>query len=168
MSLGVLAPVRNRVEQLRIQASQASQVLGVDLVGLLLVGVDEPQLASVGHQDLVAALLQEPANPGRVGSGLYSYAHGPLGGEAPTESLGGGAQPTFFDHLAALGVDEAQVGVPVAQVQSGRRLRSLFANIHGGPILLSIGRKSPYSICRPSKGTAYGGSAFSSHLLRTS
>src|SRR5215211_8196056 len=129
--------------------------------------VDEPQLACVGYQYLVAALLQEPANPGRVGSGLYSYAHGPLGGEAPTESLGGGAQPTFFDHLAALGVDKAQVRVPVAQVQSGRRLRSLFANIHGGPILLSIGRKSPYSICRPSKGTAYGGSAFSSHLRRT-
>jgi hypothetical protein len=57
MGLGVLAPVRHRVEQLRIQARQASKVLGVYLIGLVLVGVDEPQLACVGHQDLVTTLI---------------------------------------------------------------------------------------------------------------
>ena len=40
MGLGVFAPVPNRVEQLRIEARQASQVLGIDLVGLTLVGLD--------------------------------------------------------------------------------------------------------------------------------
>ena len=70
MSLRVFAAVLEWVQQLRIETCQASQILGVDLVGLLLVGVDESQFASIGHQDLVRALLQEPANPRRVGSRL--------------------------------------------------------------------------------------------------
>src|SRR5215217_4976488 len=103
MGLGVLAPVRHRVEQLRIQARQASEVLGVDLVGFALVGVDEPHLSGVGHQDLVATLLEHPACPGRVGSGLYCDAHRrPLGGEASSERLGASAQPTLLYNLAAL------------------------------------------------------------------
>jgi hypothetical protein len=47
----------HRVEQLRIQTCQASEVLGIDLVGLLLVGVDESQFTSIGHKDFVTALL---------------------------------------------------------------------------------------------------------------
>jgi hypothetical protein len=101
MGLGILVPVFEWVQELRVNSCQAGQVLGVDLVRFAFVGVDEPQLARVGHQDLVAALLQEPANPGRVGPHLDGYTHRPLGGEASTESLGGGAQPTFFDHLTA-------------------------------------------------------------------
>jgi hypothetical protein len=108
VGLGVLAPVRNRVEQLGIEARQAGEVLGIDLVGLLLVCVDEPQLAGDGHQDLVAALLEYPARPRRVGSRLDCDAHGALGGEAPSEGLGAGTQPTLLEHLAALLVDEAQ------------------------------------------------------------
>src|SRR5215210_8946321 len=61
-------------EQLRIEACQ---VLGIDLVGLLLVGVDEPQLASIGHQDLVAALLREPADPGEGFPSLLRFAASP-------------------------------------------------------------------------------------------
>ena len=57
MSLGVLAPVRNRVEQLGIKARQAGEILGVDLIGLSLVGVDESQFAGVSHQYLVATLF---------------------------------------------------------------------------------------------------------------
>ena len=41
-----------------------------------------------------------------------------------------------LDHLAAIRVDEAKVGVSVSYVQSGRRLWFVPANIHGGPILL--------------------------------
>jgi hypothetical protein len=36
VGLGVLAPVRNRVEQLGIKARQAGEILGVDLIGLAL------------------------------------------------------------------------------------------------------------------------------------
>src|SRR5215210_4311994 len=102
MGLGVFAPVLERIEQLRVHSCQACQVLGVYLVGLLLVGVDEPQFASVGHQYVVATLLQEPANPERVGSSLYGDAQRLLRSEASPEGLGVGAQPTFLDHLATL------------------------------------------------------------------
>jgi hypothetical protein len=104
-------------EELRIHSCQASQVLGVDLVRFAFVGVDEPQLACVGYQHLVAAFLQEPANPRRVGSRLYGYAQWLLlGGKASSESLGCGAQPTLLDHLATLLVDEAEMAVFVAEV----------------------------------------------------
>jgi hypothetical protein len=40
MGLALFAPVLERVEQPGIHSSQASQVLRIDLVSLLLVGVD--------------------------------------------------------------------------------------------------------------------------------
>jgi hypothetical protein len=43
-----------------------------------------------------------------VGSSLYCYAHGRLGGEAPLEGFGACAQPTLLHDLATLLVDEAQ------------------------------------------------------------
>jgi hypothetical protein len=83
VGLALFAPVLERVQELRIEACQASEILGVDLIRLTRVGVDEPYLASIGHQDLMAALLEHSANPRRVGSGLDGYAHGrPLGNEA--------------------------------------------------------------------------------------
>jgi hypothetical protein len=60
----------------------------------------------------VATLLQEPADPRGVGSGLDGYAHRRLlGGEASPEGLWGGPQPTLLYNLSALLIDEAQVGV---------------------------------------------------------
>src|SRR5829696_5657835 len=122
MSRALFAPVLERIEQLRVQSCQASQVLGVYLIGLLLVSVDESQLTGVGHQNLVTALLEQPTNPRRVSPGL--------------------------DGHAAVGVQETQIAVFVAEIQPGRHLWSLFVTIHCGPILLP-GRKSPYSVCRP-------------------
>jgi hypothetical protein len=58
MSLRVFAAVLEWIEQLRVHSCQASQVLGVYLIRFTLVGVDEPQLPGVGHQDIVATLLQ--------------------------------------------------------------------------------------------------------------
>ena len=52
----------------------------------------------------------------------------------------------YLYNLAAFCVDEAQVGVPVAYVQPGRRLRPFPANIHGGPILLSGWALEPVNI----------------------
>jgi len=49
-----------------------------------------------------------------MGSGFYGDAHGLLGSEAPFEGLGAGTQPALLDDLAAVLVDEAKVGVPVA------------------------------------------------------
>src|SRR5215212_3183079 len=39
VSLALFAPVLERIEQLRIEACQTSEVLSIDLVGLTLVGV---------------------------------------------------------------------------------------------------------------------------------
>jgi hypothetical protein len=41
VSLGVFTSVVQWVKQLRIHSSQVSKVLGIDLIGLSLVGVDE-------------------------------------------------------------------------------------------------------------------------------
>jgi hypothetical protein len=57
MSLGAFAPMLEGVQELGIQACQASEVLGVYLVGLAFVGIDEPYLTGIGHQYLVATLL---------------------------------------------------------------------------------------------------------------
>ena len=78
MSLALLAPVLEWVQEFRIQTCQASQVLRVDLIRFALVGVDEPQLTGIGHKHLVTALLEYPARPRRVGSRLYGDAHGLL------------------------------------------------------------------------------------------
>ena len=78
--------------------------------------VDEPQFAGISHKDVVATPFEHSANPGRVGSGLDRDAQGLLGGEAPLEGFGAGAQPTLLYNLAAFGVDEAQVGVLVAEI----------------------------------------------------
>jgi hypothetical protein len=115
MGLGVFAPMLERVQQLRIQTCQASQVLGVHLIRLALIGIDEPQFASIGHKDLVGAFLKHPAHPRRVSTRLYCDAHRRLlRSETPPQSLGSGTQPTFLHNLAALLIDEAEVGVLVA------------------------------------------------------
>ena len=74
MSLGIFASMFEWVEQLRVQPCQASQVLGIYLVGLALVGVDQSRLARIGYQHLVATLFEHPANPGGVSARLYGYA----------------------------------------------------------------------------------------------
>jgi len=46
MGLALFAPMLERVQELRINTRQASQVLSVYLIGLALIGIDEPQFAS--------------------------------------------------------------------------------------------------------------------------
>ena len=70
-------------------------------------------------------------------SGFYGDAHGLLGGETSPKGLWSGAQPTLLHDLTALLIEETQVGVFVAEIQSGCRLWFVPATIHGGPILLS-------------------------------
>src|SRR5215216_1499461 len=74
---------------------------------------------------------------------------------------GGGAHPTLLHDLATVLVDKAEVGVPVAEVESGCRLWLLFATIHGGPILFSEPLK-PVNLCRP---TGYCAGGRPSHLI---
>jgi len=122
MSLGVLTAVFERIKQLRIQTCQASQILGVYLICFAPGGVDEPQFPSIGYQHLVAAVLEYPANPRRVGARLYGYAQRLvlLRGEALPEGLGDGTQPTLLDHFAAFGVQQAHMAVFVPKIYPER------------------------------------------------
>ena len=101
MSLGVLTAVLKRVEQLRINACQASEILSIYLIGFALVGVDEPHFTRIGYKDLMAALLEHSANPGRMSARLHGDSQWPLRGKAYPASLRSGAQPAFLDHFAA-------------------------------------------------------------------
>lgn len=106
-----------RVQQLRIHSSQPSQVFGIQFVALALVGVDEPCLAGIGHQNLMTALLlEQPANPRRMGAHLDGYAQRSLGIEVAPESLRDGTQPALFDDLTAFGVQQAPIAVFVSEV----------------------------------------------------
>src|SRR5829696_1863083 len=116
MGLGVLTPVLERVQQLRIHSSQPSEVFGMQFVTLALVGVDEPYLAGIGHQNLVAQLLQQPANPRRMGAHLDGYAQLLLRVKALLEGFGGGTQSTFFEHFTALDIQKTQVSVVVSEI----------------------------------------------------
>jgi hypothetical protein len=108
MSLALFTSVLEGVEQLRIKTCQASQILGVYLVGLALVGIDQPCLARIGYQHLVATLFEHPANPGRVSARLDGDSQRLLRREAAPESFGGGTQPALFDHLTAFSVSRRQ------------------------------------------------------------
>ena len=57
MGLALFASMLEWVQQLRVHSSQASQILGIDLIGLAFVGIDEPQFTGIGHQHLVTTLL---------------------------------------------------------------------------------------------------------------
>jgi hypothetical protein len=141
MSLALFTPMLERVKKLGIQPRQAGQILGVQFVVLALVAVDEPQFTGIGHQHLVAAPLQKPAHPGRVGSHLDGDAQMmPLGTEPTFEGFRGGAQPTLFQDLATLSVStKHRLAVAVSQIHSDCHPRLSFATITHGPILLSFG-----------------------------
>src|SRR5215218_8962426 len=141
MSLALFSPVLERVQELRIQTRQASQVLGVYLVGLALVGVDQPRLARIGYQHLVATLLLEySANPGGVSARLYGYAQRLLRAKVSLEGLGSGSQPTLLEHRATICLDAARVAVSVAQTQSGSNLWLRLAATAPAPTLLPASR----------------------------
>jgi hypothetical protein len=129
MGLGVFAPMLERVQELRIKTRQASQVLGVYLIRLALVGIDEPQFAGIGHQHLVAAFLEHPAHPRRVSTRLNCDAHGLLRTETPPQSLRSGTQPTA---AAALRVVVAEEAINFA-------LASLFNILFAGVTFILLG-----------------------------
>jgi hypothetical protein len=134
--LRCLSPMLQRPEQLGVYSGKTSQLLGIQPVGLAPLAIDQSRLARVGHQDPVVTLFEHSAHPRRVGSHLNSDCHPLLGAKAPPEGLRGGTQPTLLDHLAALLVDEAEVGILVAQIHSGCQQRCSSATIIHGPILL--------------------------------
>ena len=70
VNLGLLAAVPDRIEQLRVGASEAGQQSRVDAVALALVAIDKRHLARVSDDHLVPHLCEGEAHPGRVGPGF--------------------------------------------------------------------------------------------------
>ncbi|HZN40304.1 MAG TPA: hypothetical protein VFD82_15975 [Planctomycetota bacterium] len=64
------AAVGDRREQLRIEPSKASELVGVAAIALGPALVDGLQLARVGHDDFVPEFSQQGADPRRVGADL--------------------------------------------------------------------------------------------------
>src|ERR671920_1718075 len=62
---------------------------------------------------------EQAAHPRRVGPRFDGDAQGPLRAKAPLEGLWSGAQPALLDHLAASGIEKAQVAVAIAEIDAG-------------------------------------------------
>ena len=95
MSLRLFTPVLDGIQKLGIYPGQARQLLSVELIGLTLVTVDQPGLARIGYQYLVAQAFEDPVHPARVSADFDGDLH--LFGqhrrdEASAEVLRGGAQ----------------------------------------------------------------------------
>src|SRR3712207_3715993 len=97
----------------------------------------------------MAALVEEPAHRRRMRPDLNGDARRPLGAKSALERFGGSAQPALFDDLAAFGVDEAEMAILVAKIQSGCHLWVLPATIVHGPIPPSIEPYGARTYCRP-------------------
>src|SRR5215216_2676255 len=90
----------------------------------------------------MTAALQQPADPRRMSAYLYGDAHRLPGGQSPLECLGCGTQPTFFDHLAACGIQKAQVAPYLSP-----RSRSVRSVVTFGCSLLSSPSAAPCYYC---------------------
>ena len=125
--------------------------------------VDQPGLARIGYQYLVAQAFEDPVHPARVSADFDGDLQLLLGVEAAAEVLRGGAQPALLNELATVGVEDAQLTVLVAEVQPYRHLRLLGATIIHGSILLSGPLTSPYLFADPLTG--YCARIGPSHLI---
>src|SRR5215213_2520474 len=111
--------------RLRIGAGETGQLLGIELVGLTPLAIDQSSLTRISDQYFVAALGKQTTYPGRVGSNLDGDMQRLFRIEPPPHRLWGGAQPALFDDLAVLGVDETEVTVLISDHHTRRHLHSL-------------------------------------------
>lgn len=106
------------VEQPGIESRESRQVLGVEPVVLVASGMDESELSRVSHQHLVAASFELAAHPWRMRTRLDGYAHRFATGEPTLEAGRGSRDAALLDDLAAVGVEETQVAVAIAEVDA--------------------------------------------------
>ena len=135
VDLGLGAAVAQGRQQRWVEAAHPGEVLGVDAVRLRVVGVDQAQLARVGHNHLVPELGEQATHPGRVGAGLEHDAQGFGAAEAAAQRLRPGGKPCLLDDLTGF-VDEAHLDVVVAEIETHGQLRLLALGsriTHGQP-----------------------------------
>ena len=117
VSLGFCPAMTDRCEELWIQSAQTRKALGVDAITLAVVGVDQTDLAGVGHQHFVAACFQHAAHPGRVGTNLDHDAHRRTALKLISQCIRCGTKPPLLDDAARV-VQETKAAVAVAEIQS--------------------------------------------------
>jgi len=137
VDLRVFSAVLERSEQFRVEPSQASELLSVDLVRLSAVGVDEPQPAGVGDQDLVTVSFEQTAHPRRMRARLNGDAHLFATGETPLEPLRAGWDAALLQDLAARGLQGTQLAVAITEVDAdgdGRLGRHGWSSFRGSTL----------------------------------
>src|SRR5829696_10332438 len=116
----------------------------------------------------MATLLEYPTCPRRVGASLYCDAHGLLGGEASSEGKASGVVRSLPSSITSpLSESRRQRGRSSCRL-CPIRLSYLDALCYhpfraDPPSILGVRARRTFA---DPKGTAYGGSAFSSHLQR--
>lgn len=132
VGLRLRATVVDRAEKLGIEPSEAGQHFRIHPVLLAGVGVDQPQFAGVGHQNLMPELPQQLARPKGVRPHLHRHpAAGKVGKRAPEGRLGR-RQAALLDHLA-LPVHDVDQRMSIPQFQT-----------HEKPAILEHGRLPPF------------------------
>jgi hypothetical protein len=97
LSLG--AAVTDGRQQTRVMRGESRQLLGIVAVVLTLAGGDGPDLARVGHQHLMAELLQHPADPSGMRAALQSDTHLRFALEVTAQGRFRGLDAAGLDHL---------------------------------------------------------------------
>ena len=110
----------NRPEEVGIQTRQTSQPLRVNPIALAVIFVNRAELAGVGNQDLMTALLEQPRNPRRVGPYLQGNPQRGTTCQPSTDGFCGGHHPTFLIDLSPA-VKDTKVAKPIADVQTDRQ-----------------------------------------------
>ncbi len=116
VALLLLGGVLDGREQDRIDPRQAGDHVGVALVALADARVDGPELARIGHQHLMAEVLEKAADPRAVGSDLQRDAAVGILLREPPETLFVVGDGTLLDDFARR-VENADGVFLVAQVE---------------------------------------------------
>jgi hypothetical protein len=125
-----LAAVLNRGEDLGIGPSPSCQRFGIDPIGLGSPGPTNS--GGIGDDHFVSELIQETADPGRVGACLTDHASRGQRREVALEREFRGGKGGPFHDLPS-GIEAAKRTLAIAQVQAYRDFRKGLLRLHGRP-----------------------------------
>jgi len=129
VSLSFLTTMKDRREKLGIETSQASKIFGIDPVFFAGIVVDQTQLTSISHDDLMAKVLQGLTCPARVSSHLHGDTRGRDALELCGESCLRGGNTAFFDQFPIL-IENNDIRKFISKVNSNENC----AIVRHGPV----------------------------------
>ena len=146
-SIGTRTAHPDRRQQRRIPPADPRQVLRVDAIGFVFVGVEPAQFPSIRYEHFVAHRTQLPTNPSRVGTCLENDAAARLPWQALPQGRARGRNATLLQHHA-LGIDRAHLTESVADVETHRYLGHQ-ANLPAGASQPVHFLETPTRVLRP-------------------